>query len=45
MRSQVDVTTILRICLSEGQGQHTETPSTQMYNLLYMGILCILQGE
>ena len=44
MGSQVNVTTIFRICLSEGQGQHTETLSTQTYNLLDMGILCILRG-
>ena len=43
MGSQVNVTTIFRICLSEGQGQHTETLSTQTYNLLDMGILYILQ--
>ena len=43
MGSQVNVTTILRTCLSEGQGQHTETLSTQMYNLLDMGIFYILQ--
>ena len=44
MGSQVNVTTILRTCLSEGQGQHTETLSTQTYNLLDIGILYILQG-
>ena len=43
MRSQVNVTTILRTCLSEGQ--HTEIPSTQTYHLLDIGILYILQGE
>ena len=43
MGSQVNVTTILRTCLSEGQ--HTEIPSIQMYNLMDMGILYILQGE
>ena len=44
MGSQVNVTSIFRTCLSEGQGQHTETPSTQMYSLMDMGILYILQG-
>ena len=42
MRSQVDVTTILRTCLSEGQ--HTEISSIQTYHLRGMGIIYFTRG-